>query len=98
SGSGKSTLLNLVAGLDRPTSGAVEVDGIDIGTLSRTDMARHRREKIGLVFQQFPLVRYLTALENVMLAQHFHSLVDRDEALALIERVGLRERASHLPA
>ncbi len=98
SGSGKTTLLNLLSGLDRPTSGSVEVEGIDLASLSRSELARYRREKVGLVFQQFHLVRYLTALENVMLAQHFHSLVDRAEALALLERVGMGPRATHLPS
>ena len=75
SGSGKSTLLNILGGLDAPTSGRVALDGQEISALSGNALARFRAEKIGFVFQQFHLVPYLTALENVMLAQYFHSLV-----------------------
>src|SRR3989338_10822680 len=74
SGSGKTTLLNMIAALDQPTSGLLLVDGIDLLALTEEDRARFRREKVGLIFQQFHLVPYLTALENVMLSQYFHSM------------------------
>ena len=98
SGSGKTTLLNLLDGLDRPTDGAIDVAGIDVASLSAGEAAVFRREYTGLVFQQFHMVPYLTALENVMLAQYYHSMTDREEALAALESVGMGERATHLPA
>ncbi len=97
SGSGKTTLLNLIACLDRPTSGRLVVDGQDVARLGSGDLARFRREKVGLVFQQFHLIPYLTALENVMLAQYFHSMADEAEAREALERVGLGHRLRHLP-
>ncbi len=98
SGSGKTTMLNLLACLDTPTAGQYILDGADTSTLNERERAVVRREKIGLVFQQFHLVPYLTALENVMLAQYYHSMVDRDEAREVLERVGLGHRTSHLPS
>jgi len=98
SGSGKSTLLNIIGGLDRPTAGKIIVEGEDISALSPKQLAVFRREKIGFVFQQFYLVPYLTALENVMLAQYFHSMTDEQEATAALERVGLGDRLRHLPS
>ncbi|MBI2989354.1 MAG: ABC transporter ATP-binding protein [Deltaproteobacteria bacterium] len=98
SGSGKTTLLNMIAILDRPTSGSLRVDGVDLLSLTEREGARFRREKVGLVFQQFHLIPYLTALENVMLAQYFHSMADRDEAAQALAQVGLRERSHHLPS
>ncbi len=98
SGSGKTTLLNLLDGLDRPTSGHVELLGVDVASLCSTDTAVFRRENVGLVFQQFHLIPYLTVLENVMLAQYFHSMVDERQALATLESVRMGDRASHLPA
>lgn len=97
SGSGKSTLLNLLAGLDSPTSGRVRVDGTDLAELSRAELARFRRRHVGLVFQEFHLLPYLTALENVMVAQHIHSMADEEEAAAALERVGIGDRLSHRP-
>jgi len=98
SGSGKTTLINILGGLDHPTSGRVVVDGVEIGQLSERELTRYRSDKIGFVFQQFHLVPYLTALENVMLAQYFHSITDEKEAAAALRRVGLEERLEHLPA
>lgn len=98
SGSGKTTLLNILGGLDQPTSGRLEIDGTDVTHLSPKELARFRRETVGLVFQQFYLVPYLTALENVMLAQYFHSMADEAETRAALEAVGLGERLHHLPA
>ena len=97
SGSGKTTLLNILGGLDRPTSGSLSVDGNEIAA-SAADLARYRRETVGLIFQQFYLVQYLTALENVMLAQYFHSMADEIEARSALEAVGLVGRLHHLPA
>src|SRR3984885_11208477 len=74
SGSGKSTLVNLIGCLDRPTSGAVWLNGENVSHLSAAELNRVRAEKIDFVFQQFHLIPYLTAVENVMLAQYFHSM------------------------
>lgn len=98
SGSGKTTLVNLMGCLDTPTTGSVLIAGVDVSSYSRGQLTRFRAEKIGFVFQQFHLIPYLTALENVLLAQHFHSLTDESEARAALARVGLAERAGHLPA
>ncbi len=98
SGSGKSTLLNMIAALDRPTSGSVWVNGEDVLSLSEEERARFRREKVGLIFQHFYLIPYLTALENVMLAQYFHSMADREEAAQTVREVGLEQRMSHYPS
>jgi putative ABC transport system ATP-binding protein len=98
SGSGKSTLLNLLGALDRPTAGRMWVEGVELTAMSESDRVRFRREKVGIIFQQFHLFPHLTALENVMVAQHYHSVADAPEALAALERVGLADRARHLPA
>ena len=98
SGSGKTTLLNILSGLDRPTAGRVRVAGIDLAGLSPRELARYRQRTVGLVFQQFHLIPYLTALENVMLAQYVHSMTDRGEAEEALRRVGLGSRLSHLPS
>jgi len=98
SGSGKTTLINILGGLDHPSSGRVVVDGMEIGELSERELTRYRADKIGFVFQQFHLVPYLTALENVMLAQYFHSITDEKDAADALRRVGLADRLEHLPA
>jgi putative ABC transport system ATP-binding protein len=98
SGSGKSTMVNLIGCLDRPTSGEIFLDGQEVASISASELNRVRAEKIGFVFQQFHLIPYLTAVENVMLAQYFHSMTDEKEALEALERVGLKERAYHLPS
>src|SRR6266851_9448482 len=98
SGSGKSTLVNLIGCLDQPTSGEVWIHGTNVAQMSATELNHFRAEKIGFIFQQFHLIPYLTALENVMLAQYFHSMTDQSEALAALERIGLADRADHLPA
>ena len=98
SGSGKSTLVNLIGCLDRPTAGEIWLDGENVAGFSAADLNRVRAEKVGFVFQQFHMIPYLTAVENVMLAQYFHSMTDEKEALEALERVGLKERAYHLPS
>jgi putative ABC transport system ATP-binding protein len=98
SGAGKSTVVNLIGCLDRPTSGEIWLDGENVAHLSATGLNRVRAEKIGFIFQQFHLIPYLTALENVMLAQYFHSMTDEQEALGALQRVGLKGRAHHVPA
>jgi len=98
SGSGKTTLINILGGLDTLTSGRVIVDGVDLAKLTESELVRYRAEKVGFVFQQFHLVPYLTALENVMLAQYFHSVTDEKEAAEALQRVGLGDRLTHLPA
>lgn len=98
SGSGKSTLLNIIALLDEPTSGDYKLLGKSMSDLSEDEKIIIRREKIGLIFQQFHLIPYLSALENVELAQFYHSSVDREDAKAALEKVGLGHRISHLPS
>jgi putative ABC transport system ATP-binding protein len=98
SGSGKTTLINILGGLDTPTAGQAIVDGTDVARLDEAGLTRFRAEKIGFVFQQFHLVPYLTAVENVMLAQYFHSTTDENEARLALERVGLGDRMKHLPS
>ena len=98
SGSGKTTLINILGGLDTLTSGHVLVDGVDLANLGENELVRYRAEKIGFVFQQFHLVPYLNALENVMLAQYFHSVTDEDQARDALKRVGLGHRLTHLPS
>ena len=98
SGSGKSTIMNIIGCMDKPTMGEVILDGQDITKESQTSLTKIRREKIGLIFQQFHLIPYLTALENVMVAQYYHSIPDEQEALQAPERVGLKDRAKHLPS
>src|SRR5271163_3970365 len=98
SGSGKSTLVNLIGCLDRPTAGELKIDNIDVASMTATELDRFRADKIGFIFQQFHLIPYLSAIENVMLAQYFHSMTDEGEARAALARVGLSDRARHLPS
>ncbi|MBR0227213.1 MAG: ABC transporter ATP-binding protein [Clostridia bacterium] len=98
SGSGKSTMMNIIGCMDKPTSGEVLLDGVDISKETSRHLTDIRRDKIGLIFQQFHMVNYLTAVENVMVSQYYHSMPDEKEALEALERVGLRERARHLPS
>ena len=98
SGSGKSTIMNIIGCMDKPTMGEVILDGQDITKESQTSLTKIRREKIGLIFQQFHLIPYLTALENVMLAQHYHSVIDEAAAKAVLEQVGLGHRIDHRPS
>ena len=98
SGSGKSTMMNIIGCMDKPTSGEVLLDGVDIAHESAKNLTAIRRDKIGLIFQQFHLVNYLTAVENVMVSQYYHSMPDEKEALEALDRVGLADRAKHLPS
>jgi putative ABC transport system ATP-binding protein len=98
SGSGKTTLMNIVGCMDKPSAGLVVLDGANIAAATAKNLTGIRRDKIGLIFQQFHLINYLTALENVMVAQYYHSMPDEKEALTALERVGLKERAKHLPS
>ena len=98
SGSGKSTMMNIIGCMDKPSVGEVILDGQNITKESQNSLTKIRREKIGLIFQQFHLIPYLTALENVMVAQYYHSIPDEQEALQALERVGLKDRAKHLPS
>ena len=92
SGSGKSTLAQQLGHFHHI------LDGDGLTNATREELTRFRRDKIGIVFQQFHMIPYLTAVENIMVAQYYHSMPDRDEAMAALERVGLADRASHLPS
>ncbi|MGQ3890824.1 ABC transporter ATP-binding protein [Legionella sp. CNM-4043-24] len=98
SGSGKTTLLSLMAGLERPTSGQIFLDGEDISQMDEDQRALRRAGQIGFIFQFFQLLPNLTALENVMLPLEINRMSNpRATALAMIEQVGLSERARHYP-
>lgn len=98
SGSGKTTLMNIIGCMDTPTKGVVKLDGRELGSLNAAQLTNIRKNVIGLVFQQFHLIGHLTAVENVMVAQYYHSMTDEKEALEALENVGLAERAHHLPS
>ncbi|MBZ7942217.1 ABC transporter ATP-binding protein [Campylobacter molothri] len=97
SGSGKSTLLNILSLMDTPSSGQYILDGQNLEEINEEQKIQLRREKIGLIFQQFHLIPYLNALENVMLSQYYHSCIDEEDARMMLEKVGLSHRLSHLP-
>lgn len=98
SGSGKSTLLNILSLMDDPSSGKYILDNENLEQINEEQKITLRREKIGLIFQQFHLIPYLSALENVMLSQYYHSSVDEEDAKTVLEKVGLSHRLSHLPS
>jgi putative ABC transport system ATP-binding protein len=102
SGSGKTTLLNLIAGIDRPTSGTVRVAGAELGSLSESELAGWRGENVGLVFQFFQLLPTLTVIENVMLPMDFAKKIPvgerRNRARQLLERVGVGDQVDKVPA
>jgi putative ABC transport system ATP-binding protein len=102
SGSGKTTLLNMLAGIDRPTSGTVLVAGADLGSLSESGLAAWRGQNVGLVFQFFQLLPTLTVVENVMLPMDFAKKIPtdgrRERAQHLLDRVGVADQADKFPA
>jgi putative ABC transport system ATP-binding protein len=98
SGSGKTTLLNLIAALDRPDSGEILVDGLDVTGLSRSAAAGYRDERVGMIFQSYNLLPQLTALENILLPMIPRRQPNRRRALELLETVGLGDRGSHRPS
>ena len=102
SGSGKTTLLNLLAGIDRPTSGTLRVADADLGSLSESELAAWRGRNVGLVFQFFQLLPTLTVIENVMLPMDFANKIPvgerRDRAQQLLERVDVADQADKMPA
>ena len=101
SGSGKSTLLNLIAGLDRPDSGAIVVEGSDLATMSSEQLAQYRRHVVGMVFQSFNLVPTMKLTENVELPMRFAEVRRRERRARVqeaLERVGLSDRMRHRPS
>ncbi|MFC2098140.1 ABC transporter ATP-binding protein [Bacteroidota bacterium] len=101
SGSGKSTLLNLVGGLDKPTAGSIYINGQDLGSMNRYQLALHRRFSVGMIFQSFNLIPNRTALENIVLPLVFAGIPRRKRkprAKELLEQVGLAGRINHLPS
>jgi putative ABC transport system ATP-binding protein len=100
SGSGKTTLLNLIAGIDKPTSGDVVVAGTNVARLNETELADYRSHNIGFIFQFYNLIPVLTATENVelpLLLTHLSKKERRQRALTALKVVGLADRAKHLP-
>jgi putative ABC transport system ATP-binding protein len=101
SGSGKSTLLNLIAGLDTPSAGRIEIDGAVLGTMSRRELAAYRAKRVGMIFQSFNLLHQRSALENVELGLYFNDTPPRERrrrAAAILDRLGLADRMDHHPA
>jgi putative ABC transport system ATP-binding protein len=100
SGGGKTTLLNIIGCLEKPTEGMVKIEETEVTQLKEKELTRFRRENFGFIFQQFHLVPYLTALENVMLSQYFlyGRKIDEEDAEAALERVGLSHRMDHIPS
>jgi putative ABC transport system ATP-binding protein len=101
SGSGKTTLLNLLAGLDTPTGGVVEFDGVRLADMPRKERARQRAMKIGMIFQSFNLIAHYTALQNVETALYFNDTPPAERrrlAMETLERLGLADRLTHRPA
>ncbi len=100
SGSGKSTLLNLIAGIDRPDSGEIVIDGRDIAKLSESDLARWRAANVGFIFQFYNLIPVLTAFENVALPLQLTDLSESEKKARVtraLEMVGLSDRTDHTP-
>ncbi len=98
SGSGKTKFLNIIGCLDSPTSGQLLINGTTVANLSQSERTSFRRENIGLIFQTFYLIPYLTALENVMIAQYFRGEEDMDQAKRILEKVGMGHRLDHYPS
>ena len=98
SGSGKTTLMNMIGCMDTPSKGSVSLEGRKLEDLNAGQLADVRKNLIGLVFQKFYLVPHLTTVENVMVAQYYHSVVDEKQAFEALKKVGLKYRAHHLPS
>jgi len=98
SGSGKTTFLNIIGCLDSATKGSVFIKSTEITRLNQTKLTRFRRENIGLIFQQYHLIPYLTTLENVMMAQYFYGIKNENKAREVLKRVGLEHRLDHIPS
>lgn len=101
SGSGKTTLLNLLAGLDTPTSGTVELSGVPLTTMSRRQLSAYRAHKVGMIFQSFNLISHYSAMQNVETALYFNGTSPRERrrlASEILERLGLADRMTHRPA
>lgn len=98
SGSGKTTLINILSLMDNATNGVYKLLQNDVTQISNEEQLKIRREVIGLIFQQFHLIPYLNALENVMLAQYYHSTTSEEDAKAMLDKVGLSHRFNHLPS
>lgn len=98
SGSGKTTLLNILSLMDSLSDGSYMLDGVEAGHINEEYKLKIRREKIGLIFQQFHLIPYLNVLDNVMLAQYYHSSTDEEDAIEILKKVGLEDRINHLPS
>ncbi len=97
SGSGKTTLLSLLSGLDLPDSGQVMINNQVINSMSEDELSKFRSEHVGIVFQSFYLIPYLTALENVELALDAKNISDRERVISILQKVGLNERMNHFP-
>ena len=98
SGSGKTTLMNMIGCMDTPSKGSVKLEGRKLEDLNATQLADVRKNLIGLVFQKFYLVPHLTAVENVMVAQYYHSVVDEKQAMEALEKVEIAAKADNRPA
>ena len=98
SGSGKSTFLSIISGLDKPTSGKVIIDGVDINSLSEKDLAIFRNQKVSIIFQSFELVQFFTAYENIMLPLSIRDRKDPSKVEGIIESVNLSHRKDNMPS
>jgi len=101
SGSGKTTLLNLLAGLDTPTSGTVDLNGVPLTSMTRRELSAYRAHNVGMIFQSFNLISHYTALQNVETALYFNGTTPKERrrrALEILDQLGLADRTTHRPA